>query len=79
MRVVERVAIVAGALLTLVLLEEFLPAKWKPYHTPVHSVSPSDASSAAGLDEWPTPQGKIIVMPMMSSENTDWVAENLPE
>ena len=88
MRINVRAAVSVAAALAFSLLLLLFYSGLGPVSTSTSLASPSAhedrIATAQGLDgkpslDWPKPEDKIVVIPKMKAENTDWVAEFLPE
>jgi hypothetical protein len=73
MKVSLRVAAVTGILIVLLSLRQ----AFKQEHAP--TVPPSGATLSDGSDGWPSPEDKVVVVPKMTGEDTDWLSPDLPE
>lgn len=71
-----RIAAVTSLLTVLILFQ----CTYRTNH--ISSLSLSSGTSTSGDDgddDWPPPRDKVVVVPKMSYEDTDWLGPDLPE
>jgi hypothetical protein len=79
MRTAKRVAI-TGTVLLLFFVFQWTVTRSYPSRTQIPVFEDGQGTTATESDpDWPSPGDKVVVMAKMKTENTDWVAENLPE
>ncbi len=71
MRMSLRVTAVVGVLIVFLILVR--PHKHLP------AVLPGSENSSDSDDAWPSQEDKIVVLPKMTGEDTDWPSPDLPE
>jgi hypothetical protein len=74
-KVLLRTAAVTSLLTVLILFRR----TYNPEHIPILSLSSGDSTGGDDGDGWPPPRDKVVVVPKMSYEDTDWLGPDLPE
>ena len=79
MRIAKRVAITGTAFLLFLVFHWTITGPYSSWSQRSIFEDGQGTTSLEGDPDWPSPGDKIVVMAKMKTENTDWVAENLPE
>jgi hypothetical protein len=78
MRTAKRVA-TTGTVLLLFFVFQWTVTRLYSRRTQIPVFEDGQGTATESDPDWPSPGDKVVVMAKMKTENTDWVAENLPE